>query len=90
MYEGMLGGGVYVNAFYTVSKEVSGVHNESGCGLLMKWVWHAMLSRVQVPAYHREFAMGVSSVGDSFGISLAGVSAIFMHKYICGHFIHYA
>lgn len=44
---------------------------------------------MQVPQFHREFSMSVASVADSIGISMAGVSAIFIHKYICAEFIGY-
>ncbi|XP_029015668.1 battenin [Betta splendens] len=33
---------------------------------------------------HREFAMAAASVGDSFGIALAGGVAFPVHKYFCG------
>ncbi|CAL9693953.1 unnamed protein product [Knipowitschia caucasica] len=57
LYEGLLGGGVYVNAFYFISKET--------------------VER------HREFAMAVSSVGDSLGICLAGALSLPVHKFFC-------
>lgn len=76
LYEGLLGGAVYVNAFYTISKEVS------GCGKL--WVCPDVRVVVQVPLYHREFSMGLVSISDSLGITVAGVSAIFIHNFICG------
>ena len=44
---------------------------------------------VQVPKIHREFSMGVVSIADTSGISVAAVSSIFIHKFICGHFIGY-
>ena len=34
--------------------------------------------------------MGLVSVSDSLGITTAGVSAIFIHNFICGKFIGYA
>lgn len=58
LYEGLLGGGVYVNAFYAIAK--------------------------QVPEVHREFSMGLASVADSTGITVAGFVSLFIHNYICG------
>jgi hypothetical protein len=40
----------------------------------------------QIPERDREFSMGVASVGDSFGITAAGLSAIPLHNAICDHF----
>lgn len=57
LFEGLMGGGAYVNTFYRISKEV--------------------------PAEHREFSLGVTSISDSFGISLAAVISIPVHDYIC-------
>ncbi|XP_064399119.1 battenin-like isoform X3 [Halichondria panicea] len=59
LYEGLLGGGVYVNAFYSIS--------------------------IEVPKVHREFSMGVASVADSTGITVAGVAAVFIHSSVCSH-----
>lgn len=57
LFEGLMGGGAYVNTFYRISEEV--------------------------PAEHREFSMGVTSISDSLGISLAAAVAIPVHNYIC-------
>ncbi|XP_065900790.1 battenin-like isoform X2 [Dysidea avara] len=61
LWEGLLGGATYVNAFYQLSSSVSDEH--------------------------REFAMGATSVADTTGITLAGISSIFLHNYICEHVI---
>ena len=42
---------------------------------------------IQVSDEHREFAMGATSVADTTGITLAGISSIFLHNYICEHVI---
>ena len=47
-----------------------------------------MVQCLQVPEVHREFSMGVSSVARDSGIIVAGVAAIFIHKYICNNFIN--
>ncbi|KAI6660808.1 Battenin [Oopsacas minuta] len=57
LFEGLLGGGTYANAFYRVNNEID-------------------KSRV-------EFSMGVVSVADSFGITLAAILSIFIHNGIC-------
>ncbi|CAF1080313.1 unnamed protein product [Adineta ricciae] len=57
LFEGLIGGGAYVNTFYKISKEI--------------------------PERDREFSMGVASVGDSFGITFAGLLAIPIHNAIC-------
>eukprot|EP00045_Choanoeca_perplexa_P008225 m.75455 g.75455 ORF g.75455 m.75455 type:complete len:398 (-) comp14406_c0_seq6:617-1810(-) len=54
VFEGLLGGAVYVNAF-------------------------ALISKNSEPA-HREFAMGIASVADTCGITLAGVVSIGLNK----------
>lgn len=56
-YEGLLGGGCYVNAFSRIRKETD--------------------------PKHCEFSLGIASVADSFGITLAGVSAIPLHNSVC-------
>ena len=38
----------------------------------------------QVPAEHLEFSMGVVSISDTLGISVAGLVAVPTHDYICG------
>lgn len=57
LFEGLLGGGAYVNTFYRMSKEV--------------------------PANRREFSMGVVTLSDSVGITLAGFAAMPTHNAIC-------
>jgi len=57
-YEGLLGGGAYVNTFYRMSREV--------------------------PATRREFSMGVVTLSDAVGITLAGFLAMPTHNWICG------
>eukprot|EP00771_Trimastix_marina_P001332 gnl/Trimastix_PCT/2399.p1 GENE.gnl/Trimastix_PCT/2399~~gnl/Trimastix_PCT/2399.p1 ORF type:complete len:490 (-),score=125.45 gnl/Trimastix_PCT/2399:26-1423(-) len=52
LWEGLLGGATYVNAFFLLSKEV-----EPGL---------------------REYSLGVTSVADSLGITLAGVLGVFI------------
>jgi len=37
----------------------------------------------QVSDEHREFVMGATSVADTTWITLAGISSIFLHNYIC-------
>ncbi|XP_031550051.1 battenin-like [Actinia tenebrosa] len=59
LFEGLLGGAVYVNSFYRISKEVA--------------------------PEHREFSMGVASMADSFGIALAGASALPTHNALCSY-----
>ena len=56
-YEGLLGGGCYVNAFFRIRNEVE--------------------------PEHCEFSLGVASVADSFGITMAGVTAIPIHDVVC-------
>ncbi|CAF1442067.1 unnamed protein product [Rotaria sp. Silwood1] len=57
IFEGLIGGGAYVNTFYKISTEI------------------------REP--DREFSMGVASIGDSFGITFAGLLAIPLHNAIC-------
>ncbi|CAF1425078.1 unnamed protein product [Rotaria sp. Silwood1] len=57
IFEGLIGGGAYVNTFYKIS--------------------------IEIPKPDREFSMGVASIGDSFGITFAGLSAIPLHNAIC-------
>ncbi|CAF2099614.1 unnamed protein product [Rotaria magnacalcarata] len=57
VFEGLIGGGAYVNTFYKIS--------------------------IEIPEPDREFSMGVASVGDSFGITFAGLLAIPLHNAIC-------
>ncbi|CAF2820560.1 unnamed protein product [Rotaria sp. Silwood2] len=57
VFEGLIGGGAYVNTFYKIS--------------------------IEIPKPDREFSMGVASIGDSFGITFAGLSAIPLHNAIC-------
>ena len=45
---------------------------DAGCGLCL-----------QVAEEHREFSMGMTSVADSAGISIAGAISIPVHDYIC-------
>lgn len=59
LWEGLLGGGAYVNAFYQLSSSA--------------------------PEGYKEFSIGLTSAADTSGITLAGVSAIFVHNYICDH-----
>ena len=40
---------------------------------------------LQAPEEYKEFAIGLTTVADSSGIAVAGVSAIFVHNYICEH-----
>eukprot|EP00128_Syssomonas_multiformis_P004453 Colp12_sorted_trinity150504_noHs@32853 len=56
LFEGFLGGGAYVNAFYNISHEIA--------------------------PEHREFSLGVTSVADSFGIALAGATAIGLNDFL--------
>ncbi|CAO1390978.1 unnamed protein product [Diamesa serratosioi] len=58
LFEGLLGGGAYVNTFYRITKEI--------------------------PATRREYAMGVVTLSDSIGITLAGFIAMPTHNWICG------
>ncbi|CAO1390994.1 unnamed protein product [Diamesa serratosioi] len=58
LFEGLLGGGAYVNTLYRITKEI--------------------------PATRREYAMGVVSLSDSIGITLAGFIAMPTHNWICG------
>jgi len=58
-WEGLLGGGTYVNAFYLITQEVE-------------------------PAY-LEYCLGIASVADSFGITFAGVSAIWVEAGLKKH-----
>jgi len=60
LFEGLIGGGAYVNTFYKIS--------------------------IEIPERNREFSMGVASIGDSFGITFAGLSAIPLHNAICKQF----
>ncbi|CAF2890602.1 unnamed protein product [Rotaria sp. Silwood2] len=57
VFEGLIGGGAYVNTFYKIS--------------------------IEIPEPDREFSMGVASIGDSFGITFAGLLAIPLHNAIC-------
>ncbi|UJR14649.1 hypothetical protein I4U23_001642 [Adineta vaga] len=57
VFEGLIGGGAYVNTFFKISEEI--------------------------PEKDREFSMGVASVGDSFGITFAGLLSIPLHNAIC-------
>ena len=57
LWEGLLGGGCYVNSFNQVS--------------------------IQLPKHEREMAMGITSIADGFGITIAGFSAIPLHNAIC-------
>ena len=58
LFEGLLGGGAYVNTLYRITKEI--------------------------PATRREYAMGVVSLSDSIGITIAGFIAMPTHNWICG------
>jgi len=58
-WEGLLGGGTYVNAFYLITLEV--------------------------PPEYLEYCLGIASVADSFGITFAGLSAIFVEAGIKQH-----
>ena len=40
---------------------------------------------IQVSDEYREFATGATSVADSTGITLAGISSMLLHNYICDH-----
>ena len=42
---------------------------------------------LQAPEEYKEFAIGLTTMADSSGIAVAGVSAIFVHNYICEHAI---
>ncbi|CAF0793936.1 unnamed protein product [Adineta steineri] len=57
VFEGLIGGGAYVNTFYKIS--------------------------IEIPERDREYSMGVASIGDSFGITAAGLLAIPLHNAIC-------
>lgn len=57
LWEGLLGGSAFVNAFYRMSKEV--------------------------PKNRQMFAMGIASVADTIGVSIAGLIAIPVHNAIC-------
>ncbi len=43
-----------------------------------------------MPKVHREFSMGVASVADSSGITVAGVATTFIHSFICSQRIGYS
>eukprot|EP00033_Pygsuia_biforma_P003902 GCRY01004273.1.p1 GENE.GCRY01004273.1~~GCRY01004273.1.p1 ORF type:complete len:448 (-),score=67.63 GCRY01004273.1:58-1401(-) len=58
LWEGLLGGSTYVNAFFLLSHRVE--------------------------SSKREFSLGVTSVADSFGISCAGLSSIFVEPFLKG------
>jgi len=58
-WEGLLGGGTYVNAFYLMTIEVN-------------------------PQY-LEYCLGIASVADSFGITFAGISAIWVEAGLKRH-----
>ncbi|CAF0873839.1 unnamed protein product [Brachionus calyciflorus] len=58
-WEGLLGGGCYVNAFNLIS--------------------------IEIPKNAREFSIAVASIADSFGIALAGFTAIPVHNAICSY-----
>lgn len=57
LWEGLLGGATYVNAFYNISVDVH-------------------------PTY-REFSMGVVALADTLGITVAGISALFIGPALC-------
>jgi len=57
LFEGLLGGATYVNAFYMISEEVA---DED-----------------------LEFSMGLASVADSTGITIAGIISVPVHNAIC-------
>lgn len=57
LWEGLLGGSAFVNAFYRMSKEV--------------------------PKNRQMFAMGITCVADTIGVSLAGLIAIPVHNALC-------
>ena len=43
---------------------------------------------LQAPEEYKEFSIGLTSAADTSGITLAGVSAIFIHNYICEHAVN--
>ncbi|GAQ81718.1 hypothetical protein KFL_000890070 [Klebsormidium nitens] len=59
LWEGLLGGATYVNAFTLLS--------------------------VNTPVEHREFAMGITSLSDSVGVSLAGATALVVERVMLRH-----
>ena len=48
---------------------------------------HTHLTPSQAKPENKEFSMGIASVSDTFGISVAGFCSIYMHNYICQAFI---
>lgn len=44
---------------------------------------HATFSFPQIDEHHKEYAMGVTTLADSFGITVAGLIAIPIHNIIC-------
>ena len=44
-----------------------------------------VLMSLQAPEEYKEFSIGLTSVADTSGITLAGICAIFVHNYICEH-----
>ena len=54
----------------------------------MLWEFECVLvTKLQVPIVHREFSMGVAGVANSIGITIAGVSSIFIHTFVCTKYI---
>ncbi|CAL9693952.1 unnamed protein product [Knipowitschia caucasica] len=51
------------------------------CCVKIRQLW--VLAALQTVERHREFAMAVSSVGDSLGICLAGALSLPVHKFFC-------
>ena len=49
------------------------------------WCYWVMVVVLQAPEGYKEFSLGLTSAADTSGITLAGVSAIFVHNYICDH-----
>ena len=43
---------------------------------------------LQAPKEYKEFSIGLTSAADTSGITLAAVSAIFVHNYICEHAVN--
>ena len=92
LLEGLLGGWVYVNVFYTITLQVCVCVCVYVCVCMCVCVYVCVCdfsyNCLQVPETHREFSMGMASVADSSGIIVAGVAAIFIHQYICNNFIN--